>query len=130
MTPLVTPLTWLLILTGVGLNAAAQLLLKSATRPLSVFTVFNSDTLVRSVTVLAFSAPFWVGMLCYAVSVCVWIAALSKAPVSVAYPMLSLGYVVVAAVAALRLGESLTLPKVFGIALICAGVLLVSRSTG
>jgi len=37
--------------------------------------------------------------------------------------------VVVAAVAALRLGESLTLPKVLGIALICAGVLLVSRST-
>jgi len=129
MTPLVTPLTWLLILTGVILNAAAQLLLKTATRPLSAFTVFNGDTLVRSVTVLAFSAPFWVGMLCYAASVCVWIAALSKAPVSVAYPMLSLGYVVVAAVAALRLGESLTLPKVLGIALICAGVLLVSRST-
>ena len=124
MTPLVTPLTWLLILTGVILNAAAQLLLKTATRPLSAFTVFNGDTLVRSVTVLAFSAPFWVGMLCYAASVCVWIAALSKAPVSVAYPMLSLGYVV-----ALRLGESLTLPKVLGIALICAGVLLVSRST-
>jgi multidrug transporter EmrE-like cation transporter len=129
MTPLVTPLTWLLIFTGVGLNAAAQLLLKSATRPLSAFTVFNGDTLVRSVTVLASSAPFWIGMLCYAASVCVWIAALSKAPVSVAYPMLSLGYVVVAAVAALFFSEALTMPKVLGIALICAGVLLVSRST-
>jgi multidrug transporter EmrE-like cation transporter len=124
-----TPLTWSLILTGVGLNAAAQLLLKSATRPLSAFTMFNSDTLVRSVGVLAFSVPFWAGMMCYAASVCVWIAALSKAPVSVAYPMLSLGYVVVAAVSALWLGESLSLPKVLGIALICAGVLLVSRST-
>jgi multidrug transporter EmrE-like cation transporter len=124
-----TPVTWLLILTGVGLNATAQLLLKSATRPLSSFTVFNGDTLLRSVGVLACSVPFWAGMMCYAASVCVWIAALSKAPVSVAYPMLSLGYVVVAAVSALWLGESLTLPKVLGIALICAGVLLVSRST-
>jgi multidrug transporter EmrE-like cation transporter len=124
-----TPLTWLLILTGVGLNAAAQLLLKSATRPLGAFTVFNGDTLLRSVGILAYSAPFWAGMMCYAASVCVWIAALSKAPVSVAYPMLSLGYVVVAGVSALWLGESLSMPKVLGIALICAGVLLVSRST-
>jgi multidrug transporter EmrE-like cation transporter len=124
-----TPITWLLILTGVGLNAVAQLLLKTATRPLASFTVFNGDTLLRSAGVLAFSVPFWAGMMCYAASVCVWIAALSRAPVSVAYPMLSLGYVVVAAVSALWLGESLTLPKVLGIALICAGVLLVSRST-
>jgi multidrug transporter EmrE-like cation transporter len=43
--------------------------------------------------------------------------------------MLSLGYVVVAAVSAMWLGESLTLMKVQGIALICAGVILVSRSS-
>ncbi len=124
-----TPVTWLLILTGVGMNAAAQLLLKSAARPLSAFTVFNSGTLMRSAVLLACSAPFWAGMMCYAASVCVWIAALSRAPVSVAYPMLSLGYVVVAAISAVWLGESLSVPQVLGIALICAGVLLVSRST-
>ena len=38
--------TWVLILMGVGLNAAAQLLLKTATRPLSHFAVFDADTLV------------------------------------------------------------------------------------
>jgi multidrug transporter EmrE-like cation transporter len=124
-----TLVTWVLILMGVGLNAAAQLLLKTATRPLGAFTVFNADTLMRSIGVLAISVPFWTGMMCYAASVCVWLAALSKAPVSVAYPMLSLGYVVVAAVSALWLGETLNLAKVLGIALICAGVLLVSRSS-
>jgi multidrug transporter EmrE-like cation transporter len=124
-----TLVTWVLILLGVGLNAAAQLLLKAATRPLGAFTVFDVDTLRRSVGILALSPPFWAGMMCYAVSLCVWLAALSKAPVSVAYPMLSLGYVLVAAVSAAWLGESLTLPKVAGIALICAGVLLVSRSS-
>jgi multidrug transporter EmrE-like cation transporter len=123
-----TLVTWVLILTGVGMNAAAQLLLKTATRPMSAFTVFDADTLLRSIAILARSAPFWAGMMCYALSVCVWLAALSKAPVSVAYPMLSLGYVVVAAVSAMWLGESLTLAKVLGIALICAGVVLVSRS--
>ena len=124
-----TLVTWVLILTGVGMNAAAQLLLKAATRPLGAFTVFDADTLMKSIGILSLSVPFWAGMMCYAFSVCVWLAALSKAPVSVAYPMLSLGYVVVAAVSAMWLGESLSMAKVLGIALICAGVVLVSRSS-
>ncbi len=115
-------------MTGVGLNAAAQLLLKTATRPLAHFSDFSLQTLLLSSAVLSKSLPFWLGMLCYAASVCVWIAALAKAPVSTAYPMLSLGYVVVAAVSAFSLGEALSPAKVLGIALICAGVVLVSRS--
>ena len=122
-------MTWALILTGVGLNAAAQLLLKVATRPLSHFSEFNADTLSGAVVILFKSPPFWAGMVCYATSVCVWLAALSKAPVSTAYPMLSLGYVLVAAVSVLWLGESMGPAKVLGIALICAGVILVSRSS-
>ncbi len=121
-------LTWVLILTGVGLNAAAQLALKVATRPLAGFTRFDLATLIASVGVLLRSPPFWLGMSCYAASLCVWLAALAKAPVSVAYPMLSLGYVVVAFASALWLGEALTPERLLGIALICAGVVLVSRS--
>jgi multidrug transporter EmrE-like cation transporter len=122
-------ITWALILTGVGLNAAAQLLLKVATRPLAHFSEFTTDTLGSSLAILFKSLPFWTGMVCYATSVCVWLAALSKAPVSTAYPMLSLGYVVVAAVSVTWLGESMGPAKVLGIALICAGVILVSRSS-
>jgi len=122
-------MTWVLILTGVGLNAAAQLLLKVATKPLSHFSVFNADILSSSIIVLFRSVPFWAGMICYAASLCVWVAALTKAPVSTAYPMLSLGYVVVAAVSVAWLGESLTPAKVLGIALICTGVFLVSRNS-
>ena len=121
--------TWVLILTGVGLNAAAQLLLKVATRPMAHFSVFNADTLTSSIGILFRSPPFWTGMLCYAASVCVWVAALSKAPVSTAYPMLSLGYVVVAAVSVAWLGESLTPAEMLGMALICTGEVLVSRSS-
>jgi multidrug transporter EmrE-like cation transporter len=121
-------ITWVLILSGVGLNAAAQLFLKSATKPLAHFSSFDLSTLSMSVAILFRSVPFWSGMFCYAASVCVWLAALSKAPVSTAYPMLSLGYVVVAGVSTLWLGETLSPAKVLGIALICAGVVLVSRS--
>lgn len=125
----ISAVTWALILTGVGLNAAAQLLLKVATRPLAHFVDFGAQTVLSSVWILAKSLPFWVGMVCYGSSLCVWLAALSKAPVSTAYPMLSLGYVVVAAVSMLWLGETLSPGKVLGIALICAGVVLMSRSS-
>jgi multidrug transporter EmrE-like cation transporter len=121
--------TWTLILTGVGLNAAAQLLLKLATRPLAHFSDFGLQTLRFSMVSLGASLPFWAGMLCYGTSLLVWLAALSKAPVSTAYPMLSLGYIVVAAASVLWLGETLSPAKVLGIALICAGVVLVSRSS-
>jgi multidrug transporter EmrE-like cation transporter len=121
--------TWVLILTGVGLNAAAQLLLKVATKPLAHLNEFNADVLSSSVWILLRSMPFWTGMLCYGASLCVWVAALTKAPVSTAYPMLSLGYVVVAAASVAWLGETLTPAKVLGIALICTGVVLVSRNS-
>ncbi len=125
----ISAVTWALILSGVGLNAVAQLLLKVATRPLAHMADFGASTLLSAVWILARNVPFWAGMVCYGASLCVWLAALSKAPVSTAYPMLSLGYVVVAAVSALWLGEALSVPKVLGIALICAGVVLVSRSS-
>lgn len=123
-----TWLTWVLILSGVGLNAVAQLLLKSATRSLVHFSGFDLHSAPAIILVLSKSLPFWGGMICYGLSVCVWIAALTKAPVSTAYPMLSLGYVVVTFAAVVWLGESLTTAKIVGIALICAGVVLVSRS--
>ena len=111
------------------MNAAAQLLLKVATRPLAHFSEFTADTFGNAVMILFGSLPFWAGMFCYGASVCAWLAALSKAPVSTAYPMLSLGYVIVAAVSVAWMGETLTILKMLGIALICTGVLLVSRSS-
>jgi len=121
-------ITWTLILTGVALNAAAQLLLKVATHPIGHFSEFNAGILNSSVMILFKSPSFWAGMVCYGASLCVWLAALSKAPVSTAYPMLSLGYVVVAVVSVTWLGETLSPAKMLGIALICAGVVLVSRN--
>jgi drug/metabolite transporter (DMT)-like permease len=43
--------------------------------------------------------------------------------------MLSLGYVMVAGVSVLTLGETLSPAKMAGILLICLGVVLVSRSS-
>ncbi len=58
----------------------------------------------------------------------VWIVGLSRVPVSIAYPMLSLGYIVNAIAAHYLLGEAVTLARWTGIAFIVLGVWLVARS--
>jgi len=70
----------------------------------------------------------WLGLGCYAVSVVVWILALSRVEVSIAYPMLSIGYVVNALAAWAWLGESMNLAKVGGIGIIILGVFVLARA--
>nr|ART37752.1 E373 [uncultured bacterium] len=57
-----------------------------------------------------------------------WIMALSRVPVSIAYPMLSIGYAINAFVAWQWFGEVLTAQKLLGIGVIIVGVILVTRS--
>jgi len=104
------------ILTGVLLNAGAQLLLKAGTnaRPLGV--------------ALAIEPHILAGLACYVVSVVVWVIGLSKVPVSIAYPMLSIGYVINAVAACYLLGEQLTPMRLAGIGVIIVGVFIVARS--
>jgi drug/metabolite transporter (DMT)-like permease len=123
----VTPLTFSLLMTGVLLNAAAQLLLKAGTLRIGEFA-FTADNIVPVGMRLA-SNPFILGgVACYVVSLVVWIMGLSRVPVSVAYPMLSVGYVVNAVAAWMLFGESITAQKLIGIGFIVVGVFLVARS--
>jgi multidrug transporter EmrE-like cation transporter len=122
-----TPLTFSLVMLGVLLNAAAQLLLKAGTNRMGEFA-FSLDNLVPVGMKVATSPPILAGLACYGVSVVVWIMALSRVPVSVAYPMLSVGYVVNAFAAWMLFGESLGAQKLVGIGFICIGVYLVARS--
>jgi multidrug transporter EmrE-like cation transporter len=123
-----TPITWLLLLGGVALNAAAQLLLKAATRASGVLISDSGELSWRATAELLRALPLWIGLSCYGVSVLLWLGALSRVPVSVAYPMLSAGYVVNAIAAAFLFGEALTVPKVVGILLVIAGVVVLARA--
>ena len=62
------------------------------------------------------------------ISVGVWIVALSRVDVSLAYPMLSIGYIVTALAAAHWFGEDLNPMRIAGIVVIILGVVLISRS--
>lgn len=61
-------------------------------------------------------------------SVVVWILGLSRVDVSIAYPMLSLGYVVNAFAAWYLFGEVLSVQRLIGIGIILIGVYVLARS--
>ena len=107
---------------GVTLNCTAQLLLKAGVRPLGVLTL-SWDSLLPALL----RWPILAGLACYVISVALWMVALSRVDVSLAYPMLSLGYVLNAALAWWLFGETLGLPQMAGIALILSGVWLLAR---
>jgi multidrug transporter EmrE-like cation transporter len=116
-----------LVLTGVLLNAAAQLLIKAGAQTVGSFS-FTAANIWRAGLHFALQWQILLGLTCYAVSVVVWILALTRVQVSMAYPMLSLGYVVTAFAAWWLFGETLTAQKFAGIAVIIAGVVMVARS--
>ena len=115
-----------LLMTGVLLNAGAQLLLKAGTNSIGAFE-YSAANIVPIGWKLATEPHILGGLSCYVVSVVVWILALSRVEVSIAYPLLSVGYVVNAA-AYFLFGEAVTPMRLTGIAVIIAGVWIVARS--
>ena len=123
-------MTWAafgLVMTGVLLNAIAQLALKASVSDTGIINL-DLQSLLSSAGSLATNLWLWVGLICYAVSVVVWILALSRVDVSIAYPMLSIGYIVNALAASQLFDEPLGIGKVIGIGIIIVGVYVLARS--
>ena len=116
-----------MILLGVMLNAFAQLALKAGMNRVGQFD-FALANLIPIGWQVGTNPFVALGLFCYVVSVGVWLLVLSRVEVSLAYPMLSVGYVVNALIAWWFMGETLTATKIAGIAVICFGVWLLSRA--
>ena len=117
----------LLILTGVMFNAAAQIFLKIGMGRIGHFTL-TADNFWPVVLKIAGSVPILGGLFCYVFSLAIWLVVLSRVDVSLAYPLVSIGYVVTALAAYFWLGEQLGAMRVAGIAVIMLGVLMVSKT--
>jgi drug/metabolite transporter (DMT)-like permease len=113
---------------GVLLNAGAQLGLKNATQVSGPLTGAGAGALSRALTLLTVPS-LWCALAAYGLSVGVWIVGLSRVPVSQAYPLLSLGYVLNLGLAWWLFGEVPNMQRVVGVLVIVVGVVLVARSS-
>jgi len=116
-----------LIFTGVMLNAAAQILMKAGTNAVGHFE-FTAGNILPIGIKLATEWHIVTALFCYALSVVIWILALSRVPVSIAFPMLSMAYIVNAVAAWYLLGEDFSPTKAVGIGVIILGVIIISRA--
>ena len=115
------------IFTGIMLNALAQLLLKAGTNAVGAIHL-ESGTLLPTAVKLATQLPILGGLACYVVSLVVWIIGLSRVDVTIAYPLLSIGYIVNAIGAWYFLGEAMSAQRMLAVGVIIVGVALLARS--
>jgi drug/metabolite transporter (DMT)-like permease len=116
-----------LIILTVILNTYAQIALKAGMMQIGVFSFTWENLLPITIKVITST---WIisGIAVYAASVFTWLMVLSRAPVSIAYPMSSLGYIATAIAAYYIWSEDLTPMRIAGIIVILIGVYLVAKN--
>ena len=117
--------SFIIILIGVTLNAIGQLALKAGAKKIGYIDLHSDILLILK---SAFNLPIFIGLFCYIASVALWVVALTRVPVSVAYPMLSIGYIIVSVLAFLLFNEVITLNKFLAMLVIIFGVYLLSQT--
>ena len=116
-----------IIIAGVLLNAGAQLCLKQGMRTIGHFDFVFKNIIPVGLKVST-NPYFLFGMVCYAISVVLWLLVLSRVAVSYAYPLLSIGYIVTALAERYFWGDLIGFERWAGIIVICSGVYLITRS--
>ena len=110
---MITANVFFLLLFGVFLNASAQLLLKLGLNRIGEFSFTIANLWPISWKVATDSFIIF-GLSCYVVSVVIWLMVLSRVPVGIAYPMVSIGYIITAIAGFFFFGEPNT-----GVRIIC-----------
>ncbi len=116
-----------LILVDVALNVTGQLSLKYGMSKIGNFSL-SLSTLPPVFIKAATNLHVLLGLVCYGLGFMVWLIVLSKAEVSYAYPLISLGYVFTAILARAMFGEAVGATRLAGIVVTCFGVFLIARS--
>lgn len=118
--------TLTLVLLGVFLNTVAQFLLKAGANAYTQLKALGPGV-VELVLAMAFNPYILGGLVLYVASFGLWIAVLARMQVSIAYPLLSIGYVFGVFAAYFIFNEPISLQKLLGVGLIMAGVTVLAR---
>ncbi|MCC7352237.1 MAG: EamA family transporter [Anaerolineae bacterium] len=116
-----------LLFVAIVFNVAGQLAMKRGMTEVGFIT--GELARLPAMAVRAFTTPHvLLGFVAYFVSAVLWLIVLSRVELSLAYPVVSLGYVLVVLTSWLLLGEQVNLLRWLGVFVICVGVYLVTRS--
>jgi uncharacterized membrane protein len=107
-------------------SSAGDIFLKQGMTRIDV--QLNAASLTAAFLQTVASGPIWLGVACVLLSFVLYLMLMSWADYSYVMPVSSFGYALVALLGVLVLGESVTLGRWLGVALICLGVTLVGQT--
>lgn len=105
---------------SIALNATAQIFIRMSVMKKKLS--FDFDIILEIIK----SLHIWYGMLCYGISIFLWIYVLSKVQVSLAYPFQALGYIFGSFLAWYFLDEKLNNLNLIGLIFISVGLIILS----
>jgi drug/metabolite transporter (DMT)-like permease len=112
----------------IALNSLAQIFLRMGLKDVELSELVaerNFGSLFSTIT----SLPVLAGIGCFIVGLVFWFLAISRLPASIAYPMVSIGYVLVVFLGWTVLNEPIGWQKLTGSTAIIVGVVIISRAT-
>ena len=116
----------IIIFIAVLLSAVGQIFLKIAANTIGPISLKSN---VLELLNLSMNIHLILGLMSYFFSTIIWIIALSRVSLSVAYPMVSLGYVFVALAAWYLFNEPLSSMKLLALGIIIFGIVLLAYSS-
>lgn len=117
----------LLILCSVSLAVFGQFFLKKGMLDIGKIP-FNFGTPIFLLVRVFSNFKLFLGFTLFALSSIIWLVVLSRVELSFAYPMVSMGYILTILISWKFLGETISPLRWIAVIVICAGVLLLSRS--
>lgn len=116
-----------LLLLVVTINVLGQLAIKQAMLTHGEITL--EMKMLPAVALRLFTTPMVIlGLLLYGAGAFLWMLVLSRTELSLAYPMLSLSYILISFLSWWLFQEPMTAHKLLGTIVICLGVLMITRS--
>jgi multidrug transporter EmrE-like cation transporter len=115
-----------LVLISVLLGVSGQLSLKQGMKNIGNFELRNFAS--AKVFKLVTEKFVGIGIVLYVIATLLWLVILSKAELSFAYPMLAIGYILIAIFSKIFFNENVTFVRFLGILLISTGVFLLLKS--
>ncbi len=122
----ITALLWLI--PAILFSTTGELFLKRGMNEIGSFDFAAVDKILPTVWRMAQNPNLWLGFIGFMGGSVFWLSVISRVPLSLAYPMLALSYVIVVVESWVFLGEGLHPLRIIGSVVVGIGVALVGLS--
>ncbi len=113
------------VLISIFFNVSGQYSIKLGMNKFGALELNN--TIFATFSKILIHPNILIGLAFYVISAFSWLIALSKLELSIAYPLLSIGYIIIMFISYFFLNESLGINKIIGTLLIISGIFFISR---